>query len=113
MSDEVFIYLIVALNIFVQLMLIRSLNFQPGARRKYFLLAIAIPVAIMLSMRLLIAAGVIHRRVADQSTFEQFMTSAASVILIAAPWFVTLFAIVDRKRRAWVKKLRAESDKPV
>ncbi len=113
MSDKVFIYLIVALNIFVQLMLIRSLNFPPGGRRKYYLLAVAIPVAIMLSMRLLIVAGVIHRRVADQSAIEQFMTNAASAILMAAPWLVTLFAIIDRKRRAWVNKLRAESDEPL
>ena len=110
MSDEVFIYLIVALNIFVQLMLIHSLRFPPGERRKYYLFAIAIPVAIMLSMRLLIVAGIIHRRVADQSAIEQFMTNAASAILMAAPWLVTLFAVVDRKRRAWVRKLRAESD---
>jgi hypothetical protein len=113
MSDEVFIYLIVALNILVQLMLIRSLNFPPGERRKYYLLAVAIPVAMMLSMRLLIVAGLIHRRVADQSAIEQFMTNVASAMLMAAPWLVTLFAIVDRKRRAWVKKLRAESDEPL
>lgn len=113
MSDELFIYLIVALNIVVQLMLIKSLRFPPGGRKKYYLLAVAIPVATMLSTRLLIAAGLIHGRVAEQSTIEQIFTSAASVILMAAPWFVTLFAIVDRTRRAWIKKLRAESDEPV
>jgi hypothetical protein len=113
MSDEVFIYLIVALNIFVQLMLINRLRFPPDGRRKYYLLAVAIPVAIMLSMRLLIVAGAIPRRVADQSAIEQFTTNAAGVILMAAPWLVTLFAIVDRKRRAWVKKLRSESDEPL
>ena len=113
MSDEGFIYLIVTLNILVQLMLIHSLRFPRGGRRNYYLLAIGIPVTIMLLMRLLIAAGVIHRRVADQSAIEQFVTSAAGVTLMAAPWFVTFFAIVDRKRRAWVTKLRAESDQPV
>lgn len=113
MSDEGFIYLIVVLNILVQLMLIHSLRFPPGGRRKYYLLATVIPVAIMLSMRLLIAAGAINSRVAEQSAVEHFVTSAAGVLLMAAPWLVTLFAIVDKRRRAWVKKLRAESDEPV
>jgi hypothetical protein len=113
MPDEVFIYLIVALNALVQLMLIRQLKFPPGGRRKFYLSAVAIPVFIMLSTRLLIASGVIHSRVADQSAAEHMFTGAASILLMAGPWFVTLFAILDRRRRAWVKKLRAESDEPV
>ena len=113
MSDELSIYLIVALNVFVQLMLIRSLRFPPGGKRKYYLLAIAIPVAVMLAMRLLIVAGAIHSRVADQSAAERILTSAAGIILMAAPWCVTTFAIVDRKRRAWIKKLREETEEPV
>ena len=113
MSDEGFIYLILALNIVVQLMLIRSLRFPPGGRRKYYLLAVAIPLAIMLSMRLFIAAGAIHSRVADQSTVAQLVTSAAGVLLMASPWLVTMFAIVDKKRSAWIKKLRAETEEPI
>ena len=113
MPDELFIYVVVALNILVQLMLIHSLRFPPGSRRKYYFLAVGIPIAIMLSMRLLIVAGAIQNRVADQSTIEQLVTSAAGVILMAAPWLVTMFAIVDKKRSAWIKKLRAESGEPV
>lgn len=109
MSDELSIYLIVALNIGVQLMLIRSLRFPPGGKKKYYLFAVGIPVAIMLSMRLLIAAGLIHNRVVDQSTVEHIFTSTAAIVLMASPWFVTLFAVVDPERRAWVKKLREES----
>jgi hypothetical protein len=113
MSDEVFIYLIVVLNILVQIMLIHSLRFPPGGRRNYYLCAVAIPVFVMGSTRLLIASGAIHSRVADQSMIEHLFTGAASILLMAGPWFVTLFAILDRRRRAWVKKLRAESDEPV
>ena len=113
MSDELFIYLIVALNVFVQLMLIHSLRFPPGGRKKYYLLAIGIPVAIMLFMRLLIVAGAIHGRVADQSSIEKIVTSVFGVALMAAPWLVTIAAIVERKRRDWIKKLRAESEEPI
>ena len=73
MPDELFIYVVVALNILVQLMLIHSFRFPPGGRRKYYFLAVGIPIAIMLSMRLLIVAGAIQNRVADQSTIEQNM----------------------------------------
>jgi hypothetical protein len=109
MSDQVFIYLIVALNTIVQLMLIRSLNFPPGRKRKYYLFAIAIPVLVMLSMRLLIAGGMIHGRVADQSAIEQHITAAASILLMAGPWLVTLAAILDKQRKGWVIKSRAGS----
>lgn len=113
MSDEAFIYVIVALNILVQLMLIHSLRFPPGGRRKYYFLAAGIPIAIMLLMRLLIVLGAIQNRVADQSVVEQLVTSTAGVVLMAAPWLVTLFAIVDKQRSAWIKKLRAETEEPV
>ena len=113
MSDDLFIYVVVALNILVQLMLIHSLRFPPGGRRKYYLLAIGIPIAIMLSMRLLIVAGAIPGRVADQSMIEQLVTSLSGVLLMASPWLVTMFAIVDKKRSAWIKKLRAETEEPV
>jgi hypothetical protein len=108
MPDEFLTYLIVGLNLIVQLMLIRRLSFPPGARRKYYLSAVAIPVFVMVSVRVLIAGGMIQRRVADQSTVEQYMTAAASILLIAGPWLVTLAAIIDRKRRDWVSKTRSE-----
>jgi hypothetical protein len=107
MSDPVFIYLIVALNTFVQLILIRSLNFPAGGKRKYYVFAIAIPVLIMLSTRLLIAVGMIHSRVADQSAIEQFITTAASILLMAGPWLSTLAAILDKQRKGWVIKTQS------
>ena len=107
MSDQVFIYLIVALNTFVQLMLIGRLNFPAGGKRKYYLFAVAIPVLVMLSTRLLIANGMIHSRVADQSAIEQHITSAASILLMAGPWLVTLAAILDKRRKGWMIKTHA------
>ncbi len=106
MSDQVFIYLIVALNTLVQLMLIGRLIFPAGGKRKYYLFAVAIPVLVMLSMRLLIAVGIIHGRVADQSAIEQHFTTAASILLMAGPWLVTLVAILDKQRKGCVNKTR-------
>jgi len=113
MSDPLFIYLIVALNIGVQLMLIRSLRFPPGARRKFYWLALGIPLSIMAIMRLLIAVGAINNRMAEQSVAEAAITAAAGIIMMAGPWFVTLFAIVNPARREWIRKLRAETDEAV
>ena len=107
MSDQVFIYLIVALNTLVQLILIRSLNFPDGGKRKYYVFAVAIPVLVMLSTRLLIAVGMIHSRVADQSAIEQFITTAASILLMAGPWLATLAAILDKQRKGWVIKTQS------
>jgi len=99
MSDDVFIYLIVALNMLGQLMLVRRLNFPVGGRWKYYAFAIGIPVVVMLSMRLLIAGGMIEGRVADQSPVENYITTAASILLVAGPWLVTLAAILGKKRK--------------
>jgi hypothetical protein len=109
MPDQTLIYLIVALNTWVQLMLIRSLNFPAGGKRKYYLIAVAIPVLVMLSTRLLIAAGMIHGRVADQSALEQYLTTAASILLLAGPWLVTLTAIFDKQRKGWTVKREPKS----
>jgi hypothetical protein len=99
MFDQVFIYLIVALNTCCQLMLIWRQKFPAGGKRKFCVCAVAIPVLIMLSMRLLIAGGLIHGRVADQTPVEHFITTAASILLVAGPWLVTLAAIFSKKRQ--------------
>jgi len=44
---------------------------------------------------------------------EQLATSLLGVLLMASPWLVTMFAIVDKKRSTWIKKLRAESGEPI
>jgi hypothetical protein len=106
MSDLTLIHLIVALNIVVQLMLIRRLKFPPGGRRKYYVFAIAIPLLVLLSMQLLVAGGLIHGHVADQTPVEQFVTSAASILLLAGPCLVTLAAILDKNRSGWLTRAR-------
>ena len=105
MYDKVFIYLIVALNTCCQLMLIWRQKFPGGEKRKFCIYAVAIPVAVMVSMRLLIAGGMIHGRVADQSPTEHYITTAASILLIAGPWLVTLAAIFSKKRQRTVIKI--------
>jgi hypothetical protein len=99
MPDEAFIYLIVALNALLHVILIGRLKFPAGGRWKYQLFALGIPVFVMLTMRLLIAAGMIHVRVADQTPIERFFATAASVALLAGPWLATLAAAIARKRK--------------
>ena len=99
MLDQVFIYLIVALNTLAQIMLIRSLNFPLGGKRKYYVLAVAIPVLVMLSIRILIAVGIIEGRVAEQSALEQHVTTAASILL-------------DKRRKGWLARSLEESNGP-
>lgn len=111
-SNEVFIYLIVALNTLVQLMLIWRLKFPGGGKWKYCLVAVAIPVLVMVSMRLAVAGGMIHGRMAEQSTIERWVTSAASVLLLAGPWLVTLAALVNKRRRALLARVQAEAKEP-
>lgn len=104
MSDLTLIHLIVALNILVQLLLIRSLDFPSGGKRKYYAFAVAIPVLVLVSMRLLTASGMIHSRVADQPPVEQYITTAASILLMAGPWLATLAAILDKRRTGWTMR---------
>ena len=99
MPDQVFVYLIVALNVVLQVMLIRRLKLPPGAKRNYQLGALAIPVVIILATRLAIAGGVIHARVDEQSGGERWFTLAASIMLLAGPLLVTLAALVARLRQ--------------
>jgi hypothetical protein len=100
MPDDLLIYLIVALNALLQVMLIWRLKFPRGGKLKYQLLAVGIPLFVMLATRLLIAGGVIHGVVAEQSPAERFFTLAASAALLGGPWLVTLAAIFGRKRQA-------------
>ena len=106
MFDQVIIYLIVALNAFCQLMLIWRQKFPAGQRNRYCLWAVAIPLSLMLSMRLLIAAGLIHGRVAEQSHPEHILTTVTSMLLVAGPWFVTVAAVMARRRMRAVMKVQ-------
>jgi hypothetical protein len=100
MPNELLIYLIVALNALVQAILIWRLKFPQGGRWKYVALAVGGPLAILAAMRLLVAGGAIHARLADQSAWEHWLTLAASALLLITPWLATIAAIADTKRRA-------------
>ena len=105
MHDHVLIYVIVALNALCQLMLIWRQKLAAGVKWKYCCLAIAMPVVIMVSMRLMIASGTIHGRVAEQSLVEQYLTKGAGMLLIAGPWLVTLTVLLAKMReRALLKE---------
>ena len=99
MPDQVVVYLIVALNVLLQVMLIRRLKLPASVKRNHQIGAIAIPVVIMLASRLAIAAGVIHARVDEQAGVERFVTLAASIMLLAGPPLATLSALVARMRQ--------------
>lgn len=105
MHDHALIYLIVALNALCQLMLIWRQKLADSEKWTYCSLAVAIPVLIMISMRLMIASGAIHGRIAEQSLVEQYLTKGAGMLLIAGPWLVTLTVLLTKMRsRALLKK---------
>jgi hypothetical protein len=105
MSDQLLIYLIVALNVACQLMLIWRQRLSALLQWKLVSLAVAIPLIIMVMMRILIAIGVIHGHISEQSLFEQYITKGTSILLIAGPWFATFAAVMARmKNRAFLKK---------
>lgn len=99
MADELLIYVIVLFNALVQLALIHGLDIPVGNKRKYYGLAVAIPVLVMASMRLSVYLGLIHGHVADQGFLERYATDVASVMLVAGPWLATLGALRCRYRR--------------
>lgn len=98
MSDQITIYLIVALNIICQIMLIWRQKLAKNIKRNFCFLAVVLPLLVMLSTRILIAGGAIHALVADQTLTEQWITRTASILLIAGPWLVTLAAIIYKFR---------------
>jgi hypothetical protein len=98
MSDQLLIYLIVALNAACQIMLIWRQKHPAVLHWKLISLAVAIPLIIMVTMRVLIAYGMIHGHVSEQSFIEQYITKGTSIMLIAGPWFVTFAAVMFRVR---------------
>ena len=98
MHDPVFVYLIIALNAALQVMLIGRLKLPPSVKRRHQLAAIAIPILIMLAIRVAIAAGLMHERVDEQSATERSITLAAGMALLAGPVLATVSALVARLR---------------
>jgi|GEM_PF-1161513 len=108
MTDELYVYAIVALNILVQMTLIWRLKFPAGGKWKYCAAAIALPLAIMGAVRLLVQSGAIHARLAEQTSFEHYLTLLFSALLFLAPWLVTFAAIVSKRRLASVRAAQAK-----
>jgi len=99
LPDHLLIYVIVALNALCQATLVWRLKFASSTKWKFCSAALAVPLVIMVAMRLLIASGSIHGRVADQSLVEQLITKGAGILLIAGPWLVTISAVMYRRRQ--------------
>jgi hypothetical protein len=109
MSDQLLIYLIVALNIACQLMLIWHQKLPAVLKWKFISLAAAIPLVIMVTMRILIANSMIHGHISEQSLIEQYITRGTSLALIAGPWFVSFAAVIVKvKNRFALRKQVAQ-----
>jgi hypothetical protein len=100
MNDHLWIYIVVVLNALLQVLLIRRLWFPPGRKSKFIAAALAIPVLVVLAMRLVVAAGWMPQQVAQQSALQRWVTLVASALLMLGPWLVTIAAVVDKKRRS-------------
>jgi hypothetical protein len=101
MPDHLLIYLIVLLNALTQSMLVWRLTQSPATKWALCCSTVAVPLLLAASMRLLIAQGIIHARLADQTFIEQLITKGSGILLIAGPWLVTVVAIImSRKFKA-------------
>jgi hypothetical protein len=99
MPDHILIYVIVILNALCQLLLIWSLKMLGRRRFGFMAFAAALPLASALFMRILVSAGLIHGRLAEQSQVEHLLTQAVSILLIAGPWLTTAAAVLYRRNR--------------
>ena len=100
-SNHLSVYLIVGLNAACHIMLIRRLKLAKIDKLKYCAIAVAIPLLVMGAMRLLVALGAVHERLADQGGIERAFTMLASMLLIAGPLLATGAAVVFyRKNRS-------------
>jgi hypothetical protein len=97
MPDHLLIYLIVFLNAFSQSMLIWRLKLERTTKWIFCCAAIAVPLILAGIVRLLIAQGIIHSRISEQSSFEHVLTSGLSMLLIGGPWLVTITAILVKR----------------
>jgi hypothetical protein len=97
MSDHVLIYLIVILNTLCQVMLIWRQKRVGNTRWLFIGIAVAVPLLLAVIMRTLVAGGMIHGHVAEQSNSEHLITKAMSIMLIAGPWLATMAAVLRNR----------------
>ena len=99
MQDHILIYVIVALNALCQLILIWSLK-KLGKQRVFFMAAAGLlPLLTALFMRGLVATGLIHGHLVEQSQLEHVFTQAMGILLVAGPWLATAAAVLFRRNR--------------
>ena len=106
MPNHSLIYLIVILNAACQAMLIWRLKFDKHLKWKYCSLAVAVPLLIAVSMRVMVAMGVMHVQLSEQTFLERTVTSMASILLIAGPFIVTIAAMAFRRKQRIVAALQ-------
>ena len=99
MPNHLLIYVIVALNVACQFMLIWRLKLERRDKVKYCLLAAVVPLIISATMRLMVGTGIIHVHLAEQNAIERTATSLASIFLIAGPFLVTVAAVLFRRKQ--------------
>lgn len=98
-SNQLSVYLIVFLNAATHIMLIWRLRLERTTKLKFSGLAVGIPVAVMMTMRLMVGVGLVHGRVAEQVGIERFLTVLASILLVAGPFVATGTAVVYRRKQ--------------
>lgn len=100
MYDYILIYIIVLLNALCQMMLIWRQRRIRSVRWLFIGGAAAVPLVVVTVMRTLVICGVIHGRLAEQTAAERLITQGSSILLMAGPWLVTLFAVYCDRRQA-------------
>jgi hypothetical protein len=98
MPDHLLIYVIVLLNALTQAMLVWRLKQAPATKWALCCSTFGVPLLLAVSMRVLIAQGFVHARLADQTFVEQLITKGTSILLIAGPWLVTVMAIIMSRK---------------
>lgn len=102
MPDHLLIYVIVVLNALCQLLLIWSLKKLGKKRYPFMAAAILLPLLTALFMRGMVATGIFHGHLADQSQFELIITKVTGAMLVASPWLTTVAAVIYRSKRKTV-----------
>ncbi|GFO58005.1 hypothetical protein GMST_03300 [Geomonas silvestris] len=97
-ANNLSIYLIVLCNALCHVMLIWRLRLDLAAKLKFWALCAGIPLAVMVTMRLMVALGMIPARVAEQGMWERATTLLGSVLLLAGPFLATGAALMYRRR---------------
>lgn len=98
MPDHLLIYVIIVLNVICQLLLIWSIKKLGERRYPFMAAAILLPLLTALFMRAMVASGVIHGHLADQSQLELIVTKGMGAMLVVTPWLTTIAAIFYRWR---------------